>query len=336
MNGELSFGLPPLLTRGNRILRADTMSTVLLRGINRSGLEYSEPSSAGFLAGAQMSRQEIGVIVEDWHANVIRIPFNQDWCLNGRGGHGPEAYLASLDQVIAWAAELGAYTILDLQWFDTETAFGTTHTPGRNRAVNHVPPAPNALSIELWRILASRYQGEPAVLFDLLNEPHHRLKDDPCPLHLIGEGGRVVATHQLHFSAREWGRWAGYLVAEIRRIRPSGLILVAGVDWAFDLSGIRLDAPDIVYSAHIYGNRSRHSWPKAIGRHREVPIFVGEWGGTDQDLRFGASLAEQLLRLGLGWAAWSWADFPPLVISPRAPEFKPTPFGALVQSQLRA
>ena len=104
MGGELSYGLPALVTAGNRILRADQMSLVLLRGVNRSGLEYSEPNADGFLAAARITPDEIREIVADWHANIIRLPFNQDWCLNGRGTFSAKAYLASLDQVIAWAA----------------------------------------------------------------------------------------------------------------------------------------------------------------------------------------------------------------------------------------
>ena len=98
------------------------MNPIVLRGINRSGLEYSEPALAGFLAAAELSESQLQKRVTGWNANIIRLPFNQDWCLNGRNGHSAEEYLASIDQVIAWASALGAYTTLDLQWLDAETA----------------------------------------------------------------------------------------------------------------------------------------------------------------------------------------------------------------------
>jgi hypothetical protein len=53
MRGELSHGLPELATSGNRIIDADSGEPVLLRGVNRSGLEYTDPTAAGFLAAAQ-------------------------------------------------------------------------------------------------------------------------------------------------------------------------------------------------------------------------------------------------------------------------------------------
>jgi aryl-phospho-beta-D-glucosidase BglC (GH1 family) len=334
MNGELSHGLAALVTSGNRILRSDTMNPVLLRGVNRSGLEYSEPNADGFLSAAQINQDEIREIVSGWRSNIVRIPFNEDWCLNGRGAFPAEAYLASLDQVISWAAEMGAYTILDLHWLDVETAYGTTYDPALGRATNHVPPTPNEQTIVLWRSLAARYQNEPAVLFDLLNEPHSALADDPNPLNLISSDGHVVTSNGTLFPAEDWVKWASVLIATIREIKPDGLILVGGADWAFDLSQIWIDAQNIVYSTHIYANRKQRALGKALGRYREVPIFVGEWGGTDQDLQFGTNLAAELRRLELGWTAWSWTDFPRLVVPPRAPDFKPTPFGALVRNEL--
>lgn len=336
MNRELSHGLPELITSGQRIMRSDTMSPVLLRGVNRSGLEYSEPNVESFLAAAQMSQDETREIVQGWHSNIVRIPFNQDWCLNGRGVHSAEEYLTSLDQMISWAAEMGAYTILDLQWLDMETAYGTTDDLAKGRVTNHVPPTPNQNTIILWRTLATRYRNEPAVLFDLLNEPHSALDDDPHPLHLVTSDGRVVTSNHSFFSAQEWVRWATLLTKEIRAIRQDGLVLVGGVDWGFDLSEISIDAPNIVYSTHIYANRKPGDWSKAIGRHREVPIFVGEWGGADQDLQFGKNLAAKLRKHGWGWTAWSWTDFPQLIVPPGAPAFEPTRFGALVRNELIA
>jgi hypothetical protein len=311
------------------------MQPVLLRGVNRSGLEYSEPNDNGFLAAARVTEEEIIRIVSDWGANIIRIPFNQDWALRGRNGRSPEEYLASLDRVIAWASALGAYTILDLQWLNTETIYGHTRHPKRGKAPNRVAPTPDADSIVLWRTLAERYRDEPAVLFDLFNEPHDPVGDDFLPIHVIGPDGDVVASDASSVGPGEWVPWARRLVVEIREVRRKGLILVGGVDWAFDLRGVRVEAPGIVYSAHIYPNRKPRTWWKALGGAGEVPVFVGEWGGTAEDLEFGRKLSERLRRLGLGWTAWSWADYPELVVTPRAPHFHPTAFGALVRDRLR-
>jgi hypothetical protein len=336
MNGELSQGLPELVTSGNRILRADTMQPVLLRGVNRSGLEYSRPGDGGFLAAAGLSEDEIREIVQHWRSNIIRLPFNQDWTLHGRGSHSAEEYLGSIDQVIWWASALGAYTILDLQWLDADTVYGRTKGRDGGRSDNHVPPTPNAESIMLWQTLAKRYRDEPAVLFDLLNEPHDPLDDDFLPVHLIGTKGEVIESDESFIGPEEWLPWAERLVAEIRAIRPTGIVMVGGVDWAFDLRRIQIAAPNIVYSAHIYSNRRAGTWWKALGRCHALPVFVGEWGGSDPDLDFGRRLIGEMQRLGLGWTAWSWVDDPQLIQPPRAPNYEPTVFGKLVRDELLA
>jgi hypothetical protein len=334
MRGELSGGLPWLETSGCRILRCDTMVPVLLRGVNRSGLEYSEPSDGGFLAAAGVTEDEIGWIVSDWGANIIRVPFNQDWALTGRKGCSAEEYRTALDQVIFWASALGAYTILDLQWLSADTLHGHTRHGKRGKVPNRVAPTPDANSIVLWRTLAERYRDEPAVLFDLFNEPHDPISDDLLPIHLIGPDGDVAASEASSVGPEEWVPWAKRLVNDIRDVRPKGLIFVGGVDWAFNLTGVQVEAPGIVYSAHIYADRKPRTWWKALGRAAEVPVFVGEWGGTAEDLEFGWKLSERLRRLGLGWTAWSWADYPELVMRPRVQNFEPTAFGELVRGQL--
>ena len=45
-------------------------------------------------------------------------------------------------------------------------------------------------------MLAARYQDEPAVLFDLLNEPHGPLGDDFLPIHLVGANGEILGSGQ--------------------------------------------------------------------------------------------------------------------------------------------
>jgi hypothetical protein len=68
--------LPWLTTAGNRIVTAGG-TPVVLRGINRSGLEYAHPIDGDFLAGAGLSFGEIEEIVRGWGARVVRIPFAQ-------------------------------------------------------------------------------------------------------------------------------------------------------------------------------------------------------------------------------------------------------------------
>jgi len=266
--------LPALATIGNRIVRRDTGEPVLLRGINRSGFEYSDDPG--------ITQAEIATITQTWHANIIRLPFNQQRVLQ-QG----ERYLKLLDQTIHWAAELGAYTLLDLQWL-----------------TDHIAPLPDTQSPLLWRTLADRYHANPAVLYDLYNEPH----DVPV---------------------EDWNYWATLLTDTIRSVHINALIFVSGIDWGYDLRGVHVDAPDIVYSTHVYPDKQA-PWNKAFGNiAHHKPVFAAEWGGWDQHLDWGHKLARYFRQLGIGHAAWSWTDKPHLQHNGI-----PTPFGEIVRSQL--
>jgi Cellulase (glycosyl hydrolase family 5) len=311
VNGELSNSLSGLGASGNRIISVATGVPVILRGINRSGLEYAGPDEQGFLSGAAISRSEIEVIVRDWSCNIIRLPFNQDFVLRGRKGHSGEEYLKALDQIIYWASSLGAYTLLDLQWLDADRIYG-----GRR---NFVAPLPNLKSVDLWTILARRYR----------DEPHDRLEDDPFPLNK--EDGSTYPSNWMTVTMKEWQPWARMLTNAIQNENPNALVFIAGTNWAYDLRGMPMDLENVVYSTHVYPNKG-NDWPEAFGNlSKTVPVFVGEFGGQDtpNDLDFVRRLMQYMQELEIGWTAWSWSDEPYLVARHAA-----TAFGDMVRRQL--
>jgi endoglucanase len=343
----LSAGLAPLGTLGAQIVDCRTGVPVRLRGVNRSGMEYAEPrGDASFLEAAGLDEGELQEIGGTWRANVIRVPFNQDFVLRGRGARSAAEYLDALDRLIAWAAASGAYTVLDLQWMDADTAFGRHH----DGTVNRVPPLPNAASIDAWGTLAARYRDEPAVLFDLFNEPHDPTFDDVNPLMGVLPSGELWRLPGRQVGMEEWQPWARKLIDVTRAERPDALVFVSGVGWAYDLRGMPLidragnPLPNVVYSTHVYPwLRTRTfargsleaDWTRAFGHLAErVPVFAGEWGGGNDDLGWGQRLNAYFDRLGMGWAAWSWADWPTLVGNCRACDYTPTAFGGLVKQAL--
>jgi hypothetical protein len=291
--------------------------------LNRSGLEYSDPDEQGFLSGAGICRAEIQTIVKDWGCNIVRLPFNQDFVLRGRNGLSGEQYRQALDQVIAWNAMFGAYTLLDLQWLDAERIYGG------NR--NFVAPLPNLESVTLWTALAERYEDEPAVLYDIFTEPHDRLADDPYPLN--NADGTTYPPGQFTVTVAMWQPWARKLAGAIRGGNPQSLIFISGVNWGYDLGGMPTNLPNVVYSTHVYPNKGT-DWAAAFGNLAETePVFVAEFGGQDTpgDLDFVSKLITYLEQREIGWIAWSWFNEPFLVT-----RYAPTQFGALVRRQLAA
>lgn len=357
----LSNGLPWLSVSGHRIVSAETGQPILLRGVNRSGLEHSEPlenSERPFTDAARISERDIQEIAS-WGAHIIRLPFNQEWVLQGRGGRSAAEYLEALDGVIYWAARAGAYTLLDLQWLSADRVFGP---PGSGQ---RVAPLPNTDSIALWMILARRYQDEPAVLYDLFNEPHDPIPGDPNPLQGIRADGSTFTMPNGRVTMSEWQPWARHLIDAIRSEHPHALIFVSGINWGYDLRGFPLTVADdrfeeyanLVYSTHIYpskgppsrpgrterwpGPAGNPSWQQAFGHLAgRVPVFAGEWGvaegneDTDKDLRWAAQLVEYLDQLQMGWTAWSWYDRPYLIRENSAQPYDPTRYGRLVARYL--
>ena len=135
--------LPWLHTEGNKIVD-ENGTMMILRGVNRSGLEYDKN-------GTGISREEIDFICQDWKAQIIRIPFNQEWIMND------QAYNNFLDQVVGWIISNDAYVLLDLQWQNTTV---------------QIPPIPDEEAIDMWKILAARYKNNSGVLYDIHNEAH--------------------------------------------------------------------------------------------------------------------------------------------------------------------
>ncbi len=322
----LSHHLPALRTVGNRIVECETLSPVRLRGINRSGLEYAAPEPPGFLANVGISERELDEIAA-WGGNVIRLPFNQARVL---GGPFSDPYLEALDQVISLAAERGNYTLLDLHWLHSALPRG--HLASGD--ANFVPPLPNLASLEAWSQLARRYHGEAAVLYDLFNEPHDPLPDDNGELDGIRPDGSTFRLPRRRVRFRDWNAWAAQLAHAVRSHNPNALIFVSGMDWGYDLQRFPSpDLPGVVYSSHVYPSKTK-SWHSAFGRlSAEAPVFVGEFGGVEEQLLWGQELLGYLDARQIGWAAWSWADHPHLVKAQRG--YEPTPFGVLVRNSLR-
>ena len=156
--------------------------------------------------------------------------------------------------MVAWAEACGVYTLLDLQWIDAETPRGI----GQDGSINRVPALPDADSIELWRILASRYRDRPSVLFDLFNEPHTPMQTDDAPLVGVRPDGGLWRLPARVVGMDEWQPWALRLIAEIRAAHPAAVIFVSGVRWAYDLRGFPLRrrsghaVEGLVYSTHVY------------------------------------------------------------------------------------
>ena len=134
-----------LRVAGNQLHTPDG-KTVWLQGLCVDSLQWS--------ATGEHLQQSIPVAIEQWKANVLRLPVNEQfWFGRGKGqkaGDGGLGYRKIVDAAIEAAASRGAYVALDLHRFG----------------------APMPEHVDFWKDAATRYKNHPAVLFELFNEPH--------------------------------------------------------------------------------------------------------------------------------------------------------------------
>lgn len=253
---------PELRVVGNK-LHDPRGREVWLQGVSVASLEWN-PQGDGVLRSIQ-------VAVETWKAKVIRLPVLPGYW-SGEKGNDPAAYRAKIEAAVNMAANRGAYILID----------------------NHTYRAVKERDAVFWTELASRYKNHPAVLFDILNEPHNISWEIWRNGGYVGSDGRGVDESEFLTDEEKkmnQGFHSPGMQKMVEVIRATGArnVLVAGaLDWAYDNSGILKGyaledktGNGIMYSAHIY--TWKRDWQgKVLDIAAVHPIFVGEVGANNQ------------------------------------------------------
>jgi endoglucanase len=292
---------------GNTVFDADGQPHVF-RGVARPSLEWS--STGEGLAAADYQA------MAGWGANVVRIALNQGFWLAGSSAHDA-AYPSLIDQQIAWAHDAGLDVILDLHWSDRGDPSGALE---QQRMAD-------ARSITFWSEVAARYADDGRVLFELYNEPHDvswAVWRDGGP---TGEGWDAVGMQSLYAAVRDTG--------------ADNVVIVGGLDWAYDLSGVpgnEIDGYNVMYATHPYDFDSKQpaawdaDWGFLTATHA---VIATEFGSFDCDASYSAALLEYAAAREMSWTAWAWypggCKFPALIENWNA---APSAAGALVRDAL--
>lgn len=271
--------LPLIRVQGRHIVNAHG-DTIVFRGVAISDPDKIEHEG-------HWNRDHF-IHVHDLGATIVRIPVHPvAW-----RERTPERYLVLLDQAVQWCTELGMYVIID--W----------HTIGNLKMELFQDPMYNTTqreTFEFWRTIARHFRGHhtPA-LYELFNEPTlYR-----------GELGRM--------SWSEWKKLNEDMIALIRAYDPEKIPLVAGLDWAYDLTPLAIEpieAEGIAYVTHPYPHkRTKPYEPKweenfgfAAGKYPVIATELGFTLGTEglaDNEDYGKAITTYLERKGIGWVCW--------------------------------
>ena len=263
--GSSAYSRPPLAlhTSGNRLCDSDG-NTVVLKGVNIPSVEW--------MNGGDHAMQSVEEAIHRWHVNIIRLPIAQDRWMGRMPDEesgldlsdGGASYRRLVDSLVNAASAEGVYMIVDLHWSDMGVW-------GRNVGQHRMPDANTAVA---WESIAERYANNPAVLFDIYNEPHE------VSWSVWRNGGHVTEEAGSYETP---GMQA--LVDVVRGAHASNVVVVGGLDFAFDLRGVAggyaISSPNVLYSCHIYPSKSPDWDLQVSGAAKIAPVVIGEFGADE-------------------------------------------------------
>jgi endoglucanase len=321
--GDAGSPVGPLSLRvvGNRLVDASS-HTVRLLGVNHSGQEFKciQGGSAGSLGwGIFDGPTDLASVnaIASWHANTVRVPLNED-CWLGINGVNPSysgaAYQAAIAGYVSTIHQAGLYVILDLHW----------NAPGTLAAAAQQPMPDADHAVDFWKSVAARFSSDPAVVFDLYNEPFlygsylQNSSADPWDCWLNGCGINQYLTGGTPYTQSYAWNAVGMqtLVNAVRSAGANNPIMVGGLDWANDLSGWLTHEPHdpnhaIVAAWHSYpgqGCSSMSCWTSVVAPvAAQVPVVTGE---TGDNVGSAATYVDSLLpwedSQGISYLGWTW------------------------------
>jgi aryl-phospho-beta-D-glucosidase BglC (GH1 family) len=301
--------LAPLSVSGKHLMRAGR--PYAFRGVNRDSLEWGRFNwggcgGDGHFTAADMDR------IRSWNADVVRVPLSQAGWLGRRCDAAD--YRRRVDEAVELINDRGMYAILDLHWSDVGGA-----APCDAGCLTGQQPMPDANSVVFWRQVATRYADRPGVVFNLFNEPHG------VSWSCWRNGGCTTSSSTPSPATGRPVRYAAVgmqrLLDTVRRQGASNLVLVGGLDWAYDLSGVgngyALRGSDVAYDTHVYTrwHSTEADWDRHFGfLTARVPVTATEFGSTDcsTDVTrrlldyFDAPMGNPANRMS--WTIWAWND----------------------------
>ena len=216
-----------IVVSGNKF--ADEMgNTIQFKGMNASDPDKLEKEG--------MWNQRYFDEMQSWGANLVRFPIHpSSWRERGQ-----KEYFDLLDRGIAMAEKSNMHVILD--WH----SIGNLET-GQFQHERYFTSKEE--TFEFWKLMAIRYGSNPTVsFFEFFNEPTT----------INGKLGEL--------SWSQWKKTNEDLIDLIRKHEAKAIPLVAGFDWAYELTNVLedpIEAESIAYVSHPYPMKREKPWEEA-------------------------------------------------------------------------
>ena len=156
---------------------------VVLRGVNVSGSEYSclgdgsadnsatVWDSSNLPASTSDYQAVVNGMINDWHANVVRIPLNEDCWLGVPTSDQStmlygSSYITPIVNFINVANASGMVAEVDLH-----VGGGPELVKASSNQIDSFPAMDTNYSLQFWQSVAAQFKNNPAVIFNLTNEP---------------------------------------------------------------------------------------------------------------------------------------------------------------------
>mgnify|MGYP000111311509 FL=1 len=339
-SGAASHTALAIRVKGNQLVDG-AGKAVQLRGVNFSGFEFVaiqgwDPADPSGGQGGQAGGPDWSAIAA-WRANAVRLPLNEaSWlgyaCIDGDGvTHNPDPggnYKAAVQRQVAQAIAAGLYVILDLHW----------SAPGNTCPMLQTQMADADHAPDFWRSVATVYKDNPAVLFELYNEPFFDFdfSGDAWSALMQGQGsfsgypatGNSGTWHELKQAWQPAG--CQQLIDAVRGTGAGNVVLVGGVQYTQDLSGWLAHRPtdpkgQMAASWHAYPtygsafgspahaqpNLAPQIWSEVQAiRAAGIPVVVTETGDQDSAGTSGSPMVANLAAFAdqnqLGVIGWAW------------------------------
>jgi hypothetical protein len=309
---------------------------IRLLGVNHPSFEYACVDGFGYDDG-HMDEADAAAVAS-WNANAVRVPLNEDcWLgINGQPNNSQDpgetlseaGYRLAVANYVSALNAHGLYAILDLHW----TA------PGSQVAGEQQPMPDKDHSPAFWQSVASTFKDNPAVVFDVFNEPFDptdsRSSDDTNPSHKVSwgcwdTGGCSTASYNEN-DERTGSAYevAGMqeLIGKIRSVGATQPVMVGGLDYANDLSQWTAHAPSDplnqeAASFHNYMGKECDNagcWNSEVAPvAANVPVVTGEFDednyaeskcANKNPSTFDQSYMNWADEHGVGYLAWGWIE----------------------------